>query len=56
MIANVGFIKGIALLVVGGFYLFRKKDIELLQRDSMEPVNDKHIIRGLLAIAIPVTS
>ena len=54
-VAGVTISELLALLVVGGFYLFRKKDIELLQRDSLEPVNDKHIIRGLLAIAIPVT-
>jgi len=54
-VAGVTISELIALLVVGGFYLFRKKELELVQSDSFEPVSDRHIIRGLLAIAIPVT-
>ena len=55
-VAGVTISELIALLVVGGFYLFRKRDIELMQTDTdAAPVSDKHIIRGLLAIAIPVT-
>ena len=44
-----------ALIVVGGFYLFRKRDIELTQNPNIEGTSDKGIISGLLAIAIPVT-
>ena len=55
-VAGVTISELIALLVVGGFYLFRKRDIELMQPDSdAATVSDRHIIRGLLAIAIPVT-
>ena len=55
-VAGVTISELIALLVVGGFYLFRKRDIELMQTDAdVATVSDKHIIRGLLAIAIPVT-
>ena len=54
-VAGVTISELLALLVVGGFYLFRKKSIELIQSDSVETVSDKNIIRGLLAIAIPVT-
>ena len=44
-----------ALIVVGGFYLFRKRGIELTQNPNIEGTSDKGIISGLLAIAIPVT-
>ena len=57
-VAGVTISEMIALLVVAGFYLFRKRDIELTQTDAdaeTVAVSDKHIIRGLLAIAIPVT-
>ena len=55
-VAGVTISELIALLVVGGFYLFRKRDIELMQPDAdAATVSDRHIIRGLLAIAIPVT-
>ena len=55
-VAGVTISELIALLVVGGFYLFRKRDIELMQTDAdAATVSDRHIIRGLLAIAIPVT-
>jgi len=54
-VAGVTISEFLALIVVGGFYLFRKRDIELIQNPQIEQTSDKGIIRGLLAIAIPVT-
>ena len=45
----------LALIVVGAFYLMRKRDIDFVASAYREPSGDKGIIRGLLAIAIPVT-
>ena len=54
-VAGVTISELLALIVVGAFYLFRKRDIELSESALSEPSSDKGIIRGLLAIAIPVT-
>ncbi|MDP3448109.1 MAG: polysaccharide biosynthesis protein [Eubacteriales bacterium] len=54
-VAGVTLSELLALIVVGAFYLFRKRDIELNQTALSEPVSDNNIIRGLFAIAIPVT-
>ncbi len=54
-VAGVTISELLALIVVGVFYLFRKRDIELCESTLSEPSGDKGIIRGLLAIAIPVT-
>ncbi len=54
-VAGVTIAELLALIVVGGFYLFRKRDVELGQATQLEPTNDKGIFRSLLAIAIPVT-
>ena len=54
-VAGVTISELLALIVVGGFYLFRKRGIELTQNPDIEQTSDKGIIRGLLAIAIPVT-
>ena len=55
-VAGVTISELIALLVVGAFYLFRKRDFELAQQTATgETISDKGIIRGLLSIAIPVT-
>lgn len=54
-VAGVTLSELLALIVVGGFYLFRKRDIELAQVAQLEPANDKRIFRTLLAVAIPVT-
>lgn len=54
-VAGVTISELLALIVVGAFYLFRKRDIELTENPQVEPSSDKGIIRGLLAIAIPVT-
>jgi stage V sporulation protein B len=54
-VAGVTISELLALIVVGAFYLFRKRDIELLQTPQTEHTSDKGIISGLLAIAIPVT-
>ncbi len=54
-VAGVTISELLALIVVGAFYLFRKRDIELLQTPQTEHTSDKGIINGLLAIAIPVT-
>lgn len=54
-VAGVTISELLALIVVGVFYLFRKRDIELSESALSEPSGDKGIIRGLLAIAIPVT-
>jgi len=54
-VAGVTIAELLALIVVGGFYLFRKRDVELGQAAQLEPANDKGIFRSLLAIAIPVT-
>ncbi len=54
-VAGVTLSELLALLVVGGFYLFRKRDIEMSASLESAETSDKGIIRGLLAIAIPVT-
>ena len=54
-VAGVTISEFLALLVVGAFYLFRKRSIEQQALVSSEPVSDSGIVRGLLAIAIPVT-
>lgn len=54
-VAGVTLSELLALLVVGAFYLFRKRDLELSNTAAGEPASEKGIIRGLLAIAIPVT-
>ena len=54
-VAGVTISELLALIVVGGFYLFRKRDLELSETTLSEPSSDKGIYRGLLAIAIPVT-
>ncbi len=54
-VAGVTISELLALIVVGAFYLFRKRDLELTETTLSEPSSDKGIIRGLLAIAIPVT-
>jgi stage V sporulation protein B len=54
-VAGVTISELIALLVVGAFYLFRKRDLELSSVEPGEHVSDKGIYRGLFAIAIPVT-
>lgn len=54
-VAGVTISELLALIVVGGFYLFRKRDLELNETALNEPASDKGIYRGLLAIAIPVT-
>ncbi|MEA4913392.1 MAG: polysaccharide biosynthesis protein [Christensenella sp.] len=54
-VAGVTISELLALIVVGVFYLFRKRDTELSESALAEPTSDKGIIRGLLAIAIPVT-
>lgn len=54
-VAGVTISELLALIVVGAFYLFRKRDIELNAVALNEPASDHGIIRGLLAIAIPVT-
>ena len=54
-VAGVTISELLALIVVGAFYLFRKRDIELGEPAVSESSGDKGIIRGLLAIAIPVT-
>ena len=54
-VAGVTISELLALIVVGAFYLFRKRDIELGESALSEHTGDRGIIRGLLAIAIPVT-
>ena len=54
-VAGVTISELLALIVVGGFYLFRKRDIELNATIAGETASDKGIYRGLLVIAIPVT-
>ncbi len=54
-VAGVTLSELLALLVVGAFYLFRRRDIELPAVSASEAASDKGIVRGLLAIAIPVT-
>ena len=54
-VAGVTLSELLALLVIGAFYLFRKRDIELAQNEQVVQTSDKGIIRGMLAIAIPVT-
>ena len=54
-VAGVTISELLALIVVGAFYLFRKRDLELQEMQISEPISDRAIIRGLLAIAIPVT-
>jgi stage V sporulation protein B len=53
-IAGVTISELLALIVVGAFYMFRKRK-ELPAVDAEEHPREKGIIRGLLAIAIPVT-
>lgn len=53
-VAGVTLSELLALIVVGVFYMMRKRDLELEQSDAV-PSNGSGIIRGLLAIAIPVT-
>ncbi|MEA5049643.1 MAG: polysaccharide biosynthesis protein [Eubacteriales bacterium] len=55
-VAGVTISELLALIVVGAFYFFRKRDLEL--DNTAVPTaasNGEGIIRGLLAIAIPVT-
>jgi stage V sporulation protein B len=54
-VAGVTISELLALIVVGAFYLFRKRDFELSETALSEPISDKGIVRGLLTIAIPVT-
>ena len=54
-VAGVTLSELLALIVVGAFYLFRKRDLELSAATTSETASDKGIIKGLLAIAIPVT-
>ncbi len=54
-VAGVTIAELLALIVVGMFYLFRKRDIELIENAQLEPASDKGIIRAMLTIAIPVT-
>ncbi|NLI53091.1 MAG: polysaccharide biosynthesis protein [Clostridiales bacterium] len=54
-VAGVTLSELLALIVVGAFYLFRKRDLELSATAADEPSSERGIIRGLLAIAIPVT-
>jgi stage V sporulation protein B len=53
-VAGVTLSELLALIVVGVFYLFRRRDLEL-DAVPAETSSGKGIIRGLLAIAIPVT-
>lgn len=53
-VAGVTISELLALIVVGVFYLLRRRDLEL-NATNAEPSSGKGIIRGLLAIAIPVT-
>ncbi|MCE5189218.1 MAG: polysaccharide biosynthesis protein [Eubacteriales bacterium] len=53
-VAGVTLSELLALIVVGVFYLMRRRDLELEQQCA-ESSDGKGIIRGLLAIAIPVT-
>ncbi len=54
-VAGVTLSELLALIVIGGFYLFRKRDIELNANAVCESTGSSGIIRGMLAIAIPVT-
>ena len=54
-IAGVTISEFLALIVVGAFYLFRKRDFEISETALSEPVSNKGTYRDLLAIAIPVT-
>ena len=54
-VAGVTISELLALIVVGGFYLLRKRELKLSENAIREPGSDKGIIRGLLAVAIPVT-
>lgn len=54
-VAGVTISEFLALIVVGAFYLFRKRNLELSNDPEQEAVGDRGIIRGLLSIAIPVT-
>ena len=54
-VAGVTLSELLALIVVGVFYLTRKRDIELQAVSDESTSSSKGIIRGLLAIAIPVT-
>ena len=44
----------LALLVIAAFYLNRRKELQPPQASGV-PVDDRNILRGMLAIAIPVT-
>ncbi len=54
-VAGVTISELLALIVVGAFYLFRRKNTELLENATGDAPALTGIIRGLLAIAIPVT-
>ncbi len=54
-VAGVTLSEMLALIVVGSFYLFRKRDLEIPKASDAEPASGKGIVSGLLAIAIPVT-
>lgn len=54
-VAGVTLSELLALIVVGIFYLLRKRDIELQATPTENASSGKGVIRGLLAIAIPVT-
>ncbi|MEZ4508733.1 MAG: polysaccharide biosynthesis protein [Eubacteriales bacterium] len=54
-VAGVTLSELLALIVVGAFYLFRKKNTQLPEAATGDAPALTGIIRGLLAIAIPVT-
>lgn len=54
-VAGVTISELLALIVIGAFYIFRKRDIELMQNPQIDGTGEKGIIRGLLTIAVPVT-
>ena len=54
-VAGVTISELLALIVVGVFYFMRKRDIELQAVTNENTSSGTGIIRGLLAIAIPVT-
>ncbi len=53
-VAGVTLSELLALIVIGAFYLFRKRDFAPRVAEAPRP-GEKGIVRGLLAIAIPVT-
>jgi stage V sporulation protein B len=54
-VAGVTLSELLALIVVGLFYAFRKRDLVMTENAGAAETKEKGIIRGLLAIAIPVT-